>query len=177
MKISTEKFLKSSGSRNLNLISDIKLNSAKLSRDRMMLMQTSKKLSAENIQLLGRTKSSLEDSQKFYQRGLAEGYQQGFLKGSEYTAKLFQPQRSLLGSLLRQTKKREDGGTLNEGQISVVGEKGPELMVAKQDVNIMPNKDIKFVPPSVTKTTPIKTVVRTIIKKQGTKIVNRTRIV
>ena len=62
-------------------------------------------------------------------------------------------------------------------QISVVGEKGPELMVAKQDVNIMPNKDIKFVPPSVTKTTPIKTVVRTIIKKQGTKIVNRTRIV
>ena len=83
MKISTEKFLKLSGSRNLDLISDVKLNSAKLSRDRMMLMQTSKKLSAENIQLLGRTKSSLEDSQKFYQRGLAEGYQQGFLKGSE----------------------------------------------------------------------------------------------
>ena len=177
MKISTEKFLKLSGSRNLDLISDVKLNSAKLSRDRMMLMQKSKKLSAENIQLLGRTKSSLKDSQKFYQRGLTEGYQQGFLKGVEYTAKLFQPQQSLLGNLLRQTKKREDGGTLNEGQISVVGEKGPELMVAKQDVNIMPNKDIKFVPPSVTKTTPIKTVVRTIIKKQGTKIVNRTRIV
>ena len=50
-----------------------------------------------------------------------------------------------------------------------------ELMVAKQDVNIMPNKDIKFVPSSVTKTTPIKTVVRTI--KKHTKIVNRTRIV
>ena len=65
MKISTEKFLKLSGSRNLDLISDVKLNSAKLSRDRMMLMQKSKKLSAENIQLLGRTKSSLKDSQKF----------------------------------------------------------------------------------------------------------------
>ena len=66
MKISTEKFLKLSGSRNLDLISDVKLNSAKLSRDRMMLMQKSKKLSAENIQLLGRTKSSLKESQKFY---------------------------------------------------------------------------------------------------------------
>ena len=177
MKISMEKFLQSSGSKNMNLLANVRMNAAKLSQTKMMLMQKSKKLSAENIQLLGRTKSSLEDSQKFYQRGLAEGYQQGFLKGSEYTAKLFQPQQSLLGSLLRQTKKREDGGTLNEGQISVVGEKGPELMVAKQDVNIMPNKDIKFVPPSVTKTTPIQTVVRTIIKKQGTKIVNRTRIV
>ena len=148
MKISTEKFLKLSGSRNLDLISDVKLNSAKLSRDRMMLMQKSKKLSAENIQLLGRTKSSLKDSQKFYQRGLTEGYQQGFLKGVEYTAKLFQPQQSLLSSLISNIKKREDGGTLNQGQISIVGEKGPELMMAKQDVNIVPNKDVKYVPPS-----------------------------
>ena len=53
--------------------------------------------------------------------------------------------------------------------------KSPELMMAKQDVNIVPNKDIKYVPPS-TSTTPVQTVVRTIIQKQGKKIVNRTRI-
>ena len=63
-------------------------------------------------------------------------------------------------------KKRGDGGTLNQGQISVVGEKGPELMMAKQDVNIVPNKDVKYVPPS-TSTKPVQTVVRTIIQKQG----------
>jgi len=59
----------------------------------------------------------------------------------------------------------------------MVGEGGPELMVAKQDVNIIPNEDIKFVPPSIKKTTPTQTIVRTIVQKQGTKIVNRTRII
>ena len=37
------------------------------------------------------------------------------------------------------------------------------------------NKDVKYVPPS-TSTKPVQTVVRTIIQKQGKKIVNRTRI-
>ena len=52
MKISTEKLLQSSGSRNMALLSAVKINSAKLSQTKMMLMQKSKKLSAENIQTL-----------------------------------------------------------------------------------------------------------------------------
>ena len=88
----------------------------------------------------------------------------------------YQPQQNLLSNLLSNTKKKEDGGTLNQGEISMVGEAGPELMVAKQDVNIIPNEDIKFVPPSVTKTAPItNTIVRTIVQQKGRKIVNRTR--
>jgi hypothetical protein len=139
----------------------------------MMLMQKSKKLSAENIQLLGRAKN---DSAQFYQRGFNEGYQKAFLEGVSYAKELYQPQQNLLSNLLSNTKKREDGGTLNQGEISMVGEDGPELMVAKQDVNIIPNEDMKFVPPSTTNTTPTRTIVRTIIQKQGTKIVNRTKI-
>ena len=66
MKISTEKFLQSSGSKNLDLLAAVKINAAKLSQTKMMLMQKSKKLSAENIQLLGRAKSSVSDSKQFY---------------------------------------------------------------------------------------------------------------
>ena len=176
MKISTEKFLQSSGSKNLDLLAAVKINAAKLSQTKMMLMQKSKKLSAQNIQLLGRAKSSLNDSKKFYQRGFNEGYQKAFMEGVEYTKELYKPQENLLSKLLTNVRKREDGGTLNQGEISMVGEGGPELMVAKQDVNIIPNEDIKFVPPSVTNTTPTRTIVRTVIQKQGTKIVNRTKI-
>ena len=176
MKISTEKFLQSSGSKNLDLLAAVKINAAKLSQTKMMLMQKSKKLSAENIQLLGRAKSSVSDSKQFYQRGFNEGYQKAFMEGVSYAKELYKPQQNLLSNLLSNTKKRKDGGTLNQGQIAIVGESGPELMVAKQDVNIIPNEDIKFVPPSITKTTPItNTIVRTIVQKQGTKIVNRTR--
>ena len=173
MKISTEKFLQSSSSKNLDLLAAVRINAAKLSQTKMMLMQKSKKLSAENIQLLGRAKN---DSAQFYQRGFNEGYQKAFLEGVSYAKELYQPQQNLLSNLLSNTKKREDGGTLNQGEISMVGEAGPELMVAKQDVNIIPNEDIKFVPPSTTNTTPTQTIVRTIIQKQGTKIVNRTKI-
>jgi hypothetical protein len=173
MKISTEKFLQSSGSKNLDLLAAVRINAAKLSQTKMMLMQKSKKLSAENIQLLGRAKN---DSAQFYQRGFNEGYQKAFLEGVSYAKELYQPQQNLLSNLLSNTKKREDGGTLNQGEISMVGEDGPELMVAKQDVNIIPNEDMKFVPPSTTNTTPTRTIVRTIIQKQGTKIVNRTKI-
>jgi hypothetical protein len=173
MKISTEKFLQSSGSKNLDLLAVVRINAAKLSQTKMMLMQKSKKLSAENIQLLGRAKN---DSAQFYQRGFNEGYQKAFLEGVSYAKELYQPQQNLLSNLLSNTKKREDGGTLNQGEISMVGEDGPELMVAKQDVNIIPNEDMKFVPPSTTNTTPTRTIVRTIIQKQGTKIVNRTKI-
>ena len=176
MKISTEKLLQSSGSRNMSLLSAVKINSAKLSQTKMMLMQKSKKLSAENIQLLGRTKSVLNDSKEFYQRGFNEGYQRAFMEGFSYAKELYKPQQNLLSNLLSNTRKREDGGTLNQGEISMVGEAGPELMVAKQDVNIIPNEDVKFVPPSITNTTSTQTIVRTIIKKQGTKIVNRTKI-
>ena len=176
MKISTEKLLQSSGSRNMALLSAVKINSAKLSQTKMMLMQKSKKLSAENIQLLGRTKSVLNDSKEFYQRGFNEGYQRAFMEGFSYAKELYKPQQNLLSNLLSNTRKREDGGTLNQGEISMVGEAGPELMVAKQDVNIIPNEDVKFVPPSITNTTSTQTIVRTIIKKQGTKIVNRTKI-
>ena len=173
MKISTEKFLQSSGSKNMDLLAAVRMNAAKLSQTKMMLMQKSKKLSAENIQLLGRAKN---DSAQFYQRGFNEGYQKAFLEGVSYAKELYQPQQNLLSNLLSNTKKREDGGTLNQGEISMVGEGGPELMVAKQDVNIIPNEDMKFVPPSTTNTTSTRTIVRTIIKKQGTKIVNRTKI-
>ena len=176
MKISTEKFLQSSGSKNLDLLAAVKMNAAKLSQTKMMLMQKSKKLSAENIQLLGRTKSVLNDSKQFYQRGFNEGYQRAFMEGVSYAKELYKPQESLLSRLLSNTRKREDGGTLNQGEISMVGEGGPELMVAKQDVNIIPNEDIKFVPPSTTNTTSTRTIVRTVIQKQGTKIVNRTKI-
>jgi hypothetical protein len=173
MKISTEKFLQSSGSKNLDLLAAVRINAAKLSQTKMMLMQKSKKLSAENIQLLGRAKN---DSAQFYQRGFNEGYQKAFLEGVSYAKELYKPQQNLLSNLLSNTKKKEDGGTLNQGEISMVGEAGPELMVAKQDVNIIPNEDVKFVPPSTTNTTPTRTIVRTIIQKQGTKIVNRTKI-
>ena len=176
MKISTEKFLQSSGSKNMALLAAVRINAAKLNQTKMMLMQKSKKLSAENIQLLGRAKSSLNDSKEFYQRGFNEGYQKAFMEGVSYAKELYKPQQNLLSNLLSNTKKREDGGTLNQGQIAIVGESGPELMVAKQDVNIIPNEDIKFVPPSTTNTTPTQTIVRTIIQKQGTKIVNRTKI-
>ena len=176
MKISTEKFLQSSGSKNMDLLASVKINSAKLSQTKMMLMQKSKKLSAENIQLLGRAKSSLNDSKEFYQRGFNEGYQKAFMEGVSYAKELYQPQQNLLSNLLSNTKKKEDGGTLNQGEISMVGEAGPELMVAKQDVNIIPNEDVKFVPPSISNTTPTQTIVRTIIQKQGTKIVNKTKI-
>ena len=176
MKISMEKFLQSSGSKNIDLLASVKINSAKLSQTKMKLMQKSKKLSAENILLLGRTTSVLNDSKQFYQRGFNEGYQKAFMEGVAYAKELYKPQQNLLSNLLSNTKKRKDGGTLNQGQIAIVGESGPELMVAKQDVNIIPNEDIKFVPPSVTKTTPItNTIVRTIVQQKGRKIVNRTR--
>ena len=177
MKISTEKFLQSSGSKNLDLLTAVKINADKLSQTKMMLMQKSKKLSAENIQLLGRANSSLNDSKEFYQRGFNEGYQKAFVEGVSYAKELYKPQQNLLSNLLSNTKKREDGGTLNQGEISMVGEGGPELMVAKQDVNIIPNEDIKFVPPSIKKTTPTNTIIRTIVQQKGRKIVNRTRII
>ena len=176
MKISTEKFLQSSGSKNMDLLAAVRMNAAKLSQTKMMLMQKSKKLSAENIQLLGRAKSSVNDSKEFYQRGFNEGYQKAFMEGVSYAKELYKPQQNLLSNLLSNTKKREDGGTLNQGEISMVGEDGPELMVAKQDVNIIPNEAVKFVPPSITNTTTTQTIVRTIIKKQGTKIVYRTKL-
>ena len=167
MKVSTQKFLQSSGSRNLDLLSNIRLKSANLSQTKMKLMQKSKAISAQSIQLMSGTQEALNNARSFYQKA--------FMEGVKYASQEFQPQRSLLSSLISNIKKRGDGGTLNQGQISVVGEKGPELMMAKQDVNIVPNKDVKYVPPS-TSTKPVQTVVRTIIQKQGKKIVNRTRI-
>ena len=175
MKVSTQKFLQSSGSRNLDLLSNIRLKSANLSQTKMKLMQKSKAISAQSIQLMSGTQEALNNARSFYQKGYVEGYQKAFMEGVKYASKEFQPQQSLLSSLISNIKKREDGGTLNQGQISVVGEKGPELMMAKQDVNIVPNKDIKYVPPSMS-AKPVQTVVRTIIQKQGKKIVNRTRI-
>ena len=175
MKVSTQKFLQSSGSRNLDLLSNIRLKSANLSQTKMKLMQKSKAISAQSIQLMSGTQEALNNARSFYQKGYIEGYQKAFMEGVKYASKEFQPQQNLLSSLISNIKKRGDGGTLNQGQISVVGEKGPELMMAKQDVNIVPNKDVKYVPPS-TNTKSVQTVVRTIIQKQGKKIVNRTRI-
>ncbi len=175
MKVSTQKFLQSSGSRNLDLLSNIKLKSANLSQTKMKLMQKSKAISAQSIQLMSGNQEALNNARSFYQKGYVEGYQKAFMEGVKYASKEFQPQQSLLSSLISNIRKREDGGTLNQGQISIVGEKGPELIMAKQDVRITPNKDIKYIPPS-TSTTPVQTVVRTIIQKQGKKIVNRTRI-
>ena len=175
MKISTQKFLQSSGSKNLNLLGNIRLKAANLSQTKMKLMQKSKSISAQSIQLISGNQAALNNARSFYQRGYIEGYQKAFVEGVSYASKQFEPQQNLISNLMRDVKKRGDGGTLNQGEISIVGEKGPELMMAKQDVRITPNKDIKYVPPS-TSTTPVQTVVRTIIQKQGKKIVNRTRI-
>ena len=175
MKVSTQKFLQSSGSRNLDLLNNIKLKAANLSQTKMKLMQKSKAISAQSIQLISGNQAALNNARSFYQRGYIEGYQKAFVEGVSYASKQFEPQQNLISNLMRNVKKRGDGGTLNQGEISIVGEKGPELMMAKQDVRIIPNKDIKYVPPS-TSTTPVQTVVRTIIQKQGKKIVNRTRI-
>ena len=120
MKISMEKFLQSSGSKNLDLLANVRMNAAKLSQTKMMLMQKSKKLSAENIQLLGRAKSSVSDSKQFYQRGFNEGYQKAFMEGVSYAKELYKPQQSLLSNLLSNARKREDGGTLNQGEISIL---------------------------------------------------------
>ena len=175
MKISTQKFLQSSGSKNLNLLGNIRLKAANLSQTKMKLMQKSKAISAQSIQLISGNQAALNNARSFYQRGYIEGYQKAFVEGVSYASKQFEPQQNLISDLMRNVKKRGDGGTLNQGEISIVGEKGPELMMAKQDVRITPNKDIKYVPPS-TSTTPVQTIVRTIIQKQGKKIVNRTRI-
>ena len=175
MKISTQKFLQSSGSKNLNLLGNIRLKAANLSQTKMKLMQKSKAISAQSIQLISGNQAALNNARSFYQRGYIEGYQKAFVEGVSYASKQFEPQQNLISNLMRDVKKRGDGGTLNQGEISIVGEKGPELMMAKQDVRITPNKDIKYVPPS-TSTTPVQTIVRTIIQKQGKKIVNRTRI-
>lgn len=175
MKVSSQKFLQSSGSKNLNLLSNIRLKAANISQNKMKLMQKSKVISAQSIQLISGNQAALNNARSFYQRGYIEGYQKAFVEGVSYASKQFEPQQNLISNLMRNVKKRGDGGTLNQGEISIVGEKGPELMMAKQDVRIIPNKDIKYVPPS-TSTTPVQTVVRTIIQKQGKKIVNRTRI-
>ena len=175
MKISSQKFLQSSGSKNLNLLSNIRLKAANISQNKMKLMQKSKVISAQSIQLISGNQAALNNARSFYQRGYIEGYQKAFVEGVSYASKQFEPQQNLISNLMRDVKERGDGGTLNQGEISIVGEKGPELMMSKQDVRIIPNKDIKYVPPS-TSTTPVQTVVRTIIQKQGKKIVNRTRI-
>ena len=175
MKVSSQKFLQSSGSKNLNLLSNIRLKAANISQNKMKLMQKSKVISAQSIQLISGNQAALNNARSFYQRGYIEGYQKAFVEGVSYASKQFEPQQNLISNLMRNVKERGDGGTLNQGEISIVGEKGPELMMAKQDVRIIPNKDIKYVPPS-TSTKPVQTVVRTIIQKQGKKIVNRTRI-
>ena len=175
MKVSSQKFLQSSGSKNLNLLSNIRLKAANISQNKMKLMQKSKVISAQSIQLISGNQAALNNARSFYQRGYIEGYQKAFVEGVSYASKQFEPQQNLISNLMRDVKERGDGGTLNQGEISIVGEKGPELMMSKQDVRIIPNKDIKYVPPS-TSTTPVQTVVRTIIQKQGKKIVNRTRI-
>ena len=144
MKVSTQKFLQSSGSRNLDLLSNIRLKSANLSQTKMKLMQKSKAISAQSIQLMSGTQEALNNARSFYQKGYIEGYQKAFMEGVKYASKEFQPQQNLLSSLISNMKKRGDGGTLNQGQISIVGEKGPELMMAKQDVNIVPNKDVNM---------------------------------
>ena len=62
MKISTKKFLQSSGSRNLDLLSSIRLKAANISQNKMKLMQKSKAISAQNIQLISGTQSALNNA-------------------------------------------------------------------------------------------------------------------
>ena len=121
MKVSTQKFLQSSGSRNLDLLSNIRLKSANLSQTKMKLMQKSKAISAQSIQLMSGTQEALNNARSFYQKGYIEGYQKAFMEGVKYASQEFQPQQNLLSSLISNIKKRGDGGTLNQGQNSVVG--------------------------------------------------------
>ena len=59
----------------------------------------------------------------FIKKVMLRVIKRGFMEGVKYASKEFQPQQSLLSSLISSVKKRGDGGTLNQGQISVVGEK------------------------------------------------------
>ena len=81
MKISTQKFLQSSGSRNLNSLSNIRLKAANISQNKMKLMQKSKAISAQSIQLMSGTQSALNNARSFYQKGYVEGYQKAFMEG------------------------------------------------------------------------------------------------
>ena len=89
MKISTKKFLQSSGSRNLDLLSNIRLKAANISQNKMKLMQKSKAISAQNIQLISGTQSALNNARSFYQKGYVEGYQTAFMEGVKYASKNF----------------------------------------------------------------------------------------
>ena len=75
MKVSTQKFLQSSGSRNLDLLSNIRLKAANISQNKMKLMQKSKAISAQSIQLMSGTQEALNNARSFYQKGYIEGYQ------------------------------------------------------------------------------------------------------
>ena len=173
MVISTQKFLQSSGSKNLNLLSGISLSRMQLSKKEQELNARSRKITSENMQMMTEMFSTQNQSAAFYERGYIEGYRKAFTEGFKYAQKQYEPRENLLTGILKNLKQREGGGYLNKGDVSLVGERGPELMVAKQDVNIVANRDIKFIPPSLKSKTPTTTIVRTIIQKQGTKIVNR----
>jgi flagellar biosynthesis/type III secretory pathway protein FliH len=110
MKVSTQKFLQSSGSRNLDLLNNIKLKAANLSQTKMKLMQKSKAISAQSIQLMSGNQEALNNARSFYQKGYIEGYQKAFMEGVKYASEEFQPQQSLLSSLISNMKKRGDGG-------------------------------------------------------------------
>ena len=107
MKISTKKFLQSSGSRNLDLLSSIRLKAANISQNKMKLMQKSKAISAQNIQLISGTQSALNNARSFYQKGYVEGYQTAFMEGVKYASKEFQPQQNLLSSLISNIRKEK----------------------------------------------------------------------
>ena len=94
MKISNQKFLQSSGSRNLNSLSNIRFKAANISQNKMKLMQKSKAISAQSIQLMSGTQSALNNARSFYQKGYVEGYQKAFMEGVKYASKEFQPQQS-----------------------------------------------------------------------------------
>ena len=176
MTISSQKFLQSSSDRNSELLSNFLSVGKELLKREKELEGKEKRITAENMRLISQMSASNQNVQVFYQRGYMEGYQKAYAEGFKFAQKQFQPQQQGLIDIIRNIQRREDGGDLNKGDISIVGEKGPEVMVAKQDVNIVANKDVKFIPPSSKPRMPTTTIVRTIIQKQGTKIVNRTKI-
>ena len=101
MVISTQKFLQSSGSKNLNLLSNISLSRMQLSKKEQELNARSRKITSEKMQMMTQMFSKQNNSQVFYERGYIEGYQKAFTEGFKYAQKQYEPRENLLTGILK----------------------------------------------------------------------------
>tara|TARA_Y200000002_G_scaffold357314_1_gene339733 strand:- start:4663 stop:5391 length:729 start_codon:yes stop_codon:yes gene_type:complete len=142
MKISTDKFLQSSRSKNLDLLSDVSSSRAKLIQREGILRGKSKKITAQNMQLMSQLASAKGNPQQFYQQGYIEGYQKAFAEGFNYAKEQYEPQTNILSGILGKLQKRELGGPVKKGQSYLVGEDGPEVFQAPSSGNVLSNNSL-----------------------------------